>query len=59
VLGLVAELELELVEGLALVEPLGCEPLEVVWAMATAPSAKAPATPAMVAIFIRRYSVLR
>jgi len=27
--------------------------------MATAPSAKAPVTPAMVAIFIRKYSLLR
>lgn len=53
-------LVLELVDGwpLALVELEGW-PLEVVWAMATAPSAKAPATPAMVAIFIRRYSLLR
>jgi len=56
VLGVVAELEL--VDGLALVEP-GCELLEVVWAMATAPSAKAPVTPAIVAIFIRSYSLLR
>jgi hypothetical protein len=53
-------LGLVLVDGwpLALVELEGC-PLEVVWAIATAPSAKAPATPAMVAIFIRRYSLLR
>ena len=56
-LGLVAELEL--VDGLAPVE-LGDELGElVVWATATAPSAKAPATPAMVAIFIRSYSMLR
>jgi hypothetical protein len=52
-LGLVAELEL--VDGLALVE-LG---ELVVWATATAPSAIAPTTPAMVAIFIRSYSMLR
>jgi hypothetical protein len=53
VLGFVAELEL--VDGLALVE-LG---ELVVWATATAPSAIAPTTPAMVAIFIRSYSMLR
>jgi hypothetical protein len=52
-LGFVAELEL--VDGLALVE-LG---ELVVWATATAPSAIAPTTPAMVAIFIRSYSMLR
>jgi hypothetical protein len=52
-LGFVAELEL--VDGLALVE-LG---ELVVWATATAPSARAPTTPAMVAIFIRSYSMLR
>jgi hypothetical protein len=51
---------LELVDGwlVALVELEG-ELLDVVWAMAPAPSARAPATPAMVAIFIRRYSLLR
>jgi hypothetical protein len=47
--------ELEPVDGLALV--LGCE--LVVWATATAPRAIAPRTPAVVAIFIRSYSVLR
>jgi hypothetical protein len=52
-LGLVAELAP--VDGLALVE-LG---ELVVWATATAPSARAPRTPAMVAIFIRSYSMLR
>jgi hypothetical protein len=55
-LGLVAELEL--VDGLALVE-LGELGELVVWATATAPSAIAPTTPAMVAIFIRSYSMLR